>query len=120
MQADMETYIVLILKKGGSCMAEYANPEMLVLTQWVEEHKDDPGIAIVEVDVDTKAYDEGHIQGAVGWAWDSQLCDTVLRDIVPKDKFEKLLGDSGIDNNTTVVLYGDNNNWVRRLGTLAA
>lgn len=92
-------------------MADYARPEMLVPTQWVDEHKNDPGIAIVEVDVDTKAYDEGHIPGAVGWAWDSQLCDTVLRDIVPKDKFEKLLGASGIDNNTTVILYGDNNNW---------
>jgi thiosulfate/3-mercaptopyruvate sulfurtransferase len=92
-------------------MADYARPEMLVPTQWVDEHKNDPGIAIVEVDVDTKAYDEGHIPGAVGWAWDSQLCDTVLRDIVPKDKFEKLLGASGIDNNSTVILYGDNNNW---------
>jgi thiosulfate/3-mercaptopyruvate sulfurtransferase len=85
-------------------MADYARPEMLVSTQWVDEHKNDPGIAIVEVDVDTKAYDEGHIPGAVGWAWDSQLCDTVLRDIVPKDKFEKLLGASGVDNNTTVIL----------------
>jgi len=92
-------------------MADYARPETLVSTQWVDGHKDDPGIAIVEVDVDTKAYDEGHIPGAVGWAWDSQLCDTVLRDIVPKHKFEKLLGDSGVDNNTTVILYGDNNNW---------
>jgi thiosulfate/3-mercaptopyruvate sulfurtransferase len=80
------------LRKEDFCMADYARPEMLVPTQWVDEHKNDPGIAIVEVDVDTKAYDEGHIPGAVGWAWDSQLCDTVLRDIVPKDKFEKLLG----------------------------
>ena len=92
-------------------MGDYTNPEMLVSTQWVEEHKNDPNIRIVEVDVDTKAYDEGHIPGAVGWAWDTQLCDTVLRDIIPKDKFEKLMGESGIDNNTAVILYGDNNNW---------
>ena len=59
-------------------MADYAHPDMLVSTQWVEENKDDPNIAIVEVDVDTKAYDEGHVPGAVGWAWDTQLCDTRL------------------------------------------
>src|SRR3990167_7805218 len=92
-------------------MADYVHPETLVSTEWVEEHKNDPIISIVEVDVDTRAYDEGHITGAVGWAWDSELCDTVQRDIVPKAQFEKLLGESGIDNNTTVILYGDNNNW---------
>ena len=92
-------------------MADYVHPETLVSTEWVEEHKNDPIIRIVEVDVDTRAYDEGHITGAVGWAWDSELCDTVQRDIVPKAQFEKLLGESGIDNNTTVILYGDNNNW---------
>ena len=49
--------------------------------------------------------------GAVGWNWTTQLCDTLVRDVIPKDKLEELLGDSGIDNNTTIVLYGDNNNW---------
>jgi thiosulfate/3-mercaptopyruvate sulfurtransferase len=68
-------------------------------------------VRVVEVDVDTAAYDEGHIQNAVGWAWNTQLCDTVRRDIIPKDQFEKLMSDSGIGNSTTVVLYGDNNNW---------
>lgn len=92
-------------------MADYVHPEMLVSTQWVEEHQNDPNIRIVEVDVDTKAYDEGHVSGAVAWAWDTQLCDTHLRDIIPKESFEKLLGESGIDNNTPVILYGDNNNW---------
>src|SRR3990172_9924137 len=92
-------------------MANYAHPEMLVSAQWVEAHRNDSNLRIVEVDVDTKAYDEGHVPGAIGWAWDKQLCDTVLRDIIPKDKFEKLMGDSGIDNKTTVILYGDNNNW---------
>ncbi len=97
--------------RKGRVMADYVHPEMLVSTQWVQEHKNDPNTSIVEVDVDTKAYDESHISGAVGWAWDTQLCDTVLRDIIPKGKFEKLMGGSGIDNKTAVILYGDNNNW---------
>lgn len=92
-------------------MGEYAHPEMLVSTQWVEDHRDDPNVRIVEVDVDTTAYDEGHIVGSIGWAWDTQLCDTLLRDIIPKNKFEKLMGDSGIENDTLVILHGDNNNW---------
>ena len=85
--------------------------EVLVSTDWVAEHLNDSSIVIVEVDVDTKAYDEGHVPTAIGWAWDTQLCDTVRRDIIPQKEFEKLLGQSGIDNNTTVILYGDNNNW---------
>lgn len=89
----------------------YAHPEVLVETDWVAEHFDDPGVRIVEVDVDTSSYDEGHISGAVGWNWKSQLCDPVVRDVIPKAKLEELLGESGIDNNTTIVLYGDNNNW---------
>ena len=92
-------------------MASYAHPEVLVSTDWVSEHGDDPGVRVVEVDVDTGSYDEGHVPGAVGWAWDSQLCDTLQRDIVSADAFEKLMAGSGIGNDTTVVLYGDNNNW---------
>ena len=92
-------------------MADYAHPEVLVSTDWVAQHAADPSVRVVEVDVDTAAYDEGHIQNAVGWAWNTQLCDTVRRDIIPKDQFEKLMSDAGIGNNTTVVLYGDNNNW---------
>ena len=84
---------------------------VLVTTDWVAQHLNDPAIRIVEVDVDTKAYGEGHVPNAAGWAWDTQLCDTLRRDIIPKAKFEKLLGDSGIGNDTTVILYGDNNNW---------
>ena len=85
--------------------------QVLVSTEWVVEHLKDPKVRIVEVDVDTKAYAEGHVPGAVGWAWDSQLCDTVRRDIIPKDTFEQLMSASGIANDTTVILYGDNNNW---------
>ncbi len=92
-------------------MADYAHPEVLVSTDWIAENTNNPSVRIVEVDVDTKAYDEGHIPGAVGWAWNTQLCDTVQRDIVPKGAFEELMGGAGIGNDTTVILYGDNNNW---------
>ena len=92
-------------------MANYAHPETLVSTDWVAQHASDPNVRVVEVDVDTKAYDEGHVPGALGWAWNSQLCDTVRRDILPKAQFEELMASSGISNNTTVVIYGDNNNW---------
>jgi len=92
-------------------MTNYANPEVLVSTDWVYEHKDDPNVVIVEVDVDTTAYEEGHVPGAVGWNWQTQLSDTVQRDIVKKAGLERLLGSSGISNDTTIALYGDNNNW---------
>ena len=92
-------------------MSNYAKPEALVNTDWVEAHADDPSVRLVEVDVNTAAYDEGHIPGAIAWAWNSQLCDTVRRDILSPSQFEQLMLDSGIGNNTTVVLYGDNNNW---------
>ena len=92
-------------------MADYAHPETLVSTDWVAQHSKDPNVRVVEVDVDTNAYKEGHAPGAIGWAWNSQLCDTVKRDILSKAQFEKLMAESGISNDTTVVLYGDNNNW---------
>ena len=92
-------------------MAEYAHPESLVSTEWVAEHGTDANVRLVEVDVDTSAYDQGHIAGAVGWDWHTQLQETLTRDLVSKDSLEKLLGSAGIDNNTTVILYGDNNNW---------
>ena len=84
---------------------------VLVSTAWVAEHLKDPKVRVVEVDVDTKAYSEGHIPGAIGWDWGKELCDTLRRDIIPKAKFEELMGKSGIGNDTTVILYGDNNNW---------
>jgi thiosulfate/3-mercaptopyruvate sulfurtransferase len=92
-------------------MEGYAHPETLVATSWVEENAGRPGVVVVEVDVDTKAYEEGHVPGAVSWNWTTQLCDTVRRDIAPKEKLEKLLGESGITPQTAVILYGDNNNW---------
>ncbi|MGP0075016.1 MAG: sulfurtransferase [Bryobacteraceae bacterium] len=92
-------------------MNSYAHPEVLVDTDWVASHVQDAKVRVVEVDVDTRAYDEGHVPGAIAWAWNTQLCDTVVRDILPKRSFEALMTQSGIGNDTTVVLYGDNNNW---------
>jgi len=68
-------------------MADYAHPETLVTTQWVADHAADPNVRVVEVDVDTKAYDEGHVPGAIAWAWTTQLSDTLTRDILSKEQF---------------------------------
>ena len=89
----------------------YAHPEVLVDTDWVRQHKDDTNVKLLEVDVDTNAYDEGHIPGAVAWNWTSQLSDNVRRDILSADDLEELASKSGISNDDTIILYGDNNNW---------
>ena len=91
-------------------MADYAK-DVLVETDWVAERTRDANTAIVEVDEDTEAYARGHIPGAVGWNWKTDLQDPIRRDFVSSDDIAKLLGDSGIGNDTTVVLYGGNNNW---------
>jgi thiosulfate/3-mercaptopyruvate sulfurtransferase len=88
-----------------------STPDVLVSTDWVAQHLNDPGLRIVEVDVDTAAYEQGHVPQALSWNWTTELCDTLVRDIIPKDKFESLMARSGIGNDTTVILYGDNNNW---------
>jgi thiosulfate/3-mercaptopyruvate sulfurtransferase len=97
-------------------MARYANPEVLVETDWVNANLGKAGIKLVEIDVDTKAYDAGHIPGAVGFNWQTQLQDQVRRDIISKDAFEKLVGGAGISPGDTVILYGDNNNWFAAYG----
>ena len=91
--------------------AKVAHPESIVETGWLAEHLNDHNVAIVEVDVDTEAYEQGHVPGAVGWNWTTQLNDTLRRDILNKEQMQGLLGGSGIAKSTTVVLYGDNNNW---------
>ncbi|MEX2228856.1 MAG: sulfurtransferase [Dehalococcoidia bacterium] len=85
--------------------------EKLVTTEWVAAHRSDPNVRLVEVDVDTEAYSQGHIEGAVGWNWTTQLQDAVRRDIIQKADLETLLGQSGVGRGSHVVLYGDNNNW---------
>ncbi|HVE92991.1 MAG TPA: sulfurtransferase, partial [Actinomycetota bacterium] len=92
-------------------MGGYAKPQVLVDLDWVEKHVSDDAVAIVEVDEDTGAYASGHIPGAIAWNWKTDLQDPVRRDFVSAEDFAKLLGESGIDNDTTIVLYGGNNNW---------
>jgi thiosulfate/3-mercaptopyruvate sulfurtransferase len=89
----------------------YANAAALVSTEWVAQHGNDPNVRLVEVDVDTTAYEQGHIRGAAGWNWQTQLEDRVRRDIPTKEAWEELLGSAGISNDTKIVFYGDNNNW---------
>ena len=91
-------------------MSDYSK-NVLVDAGWAVGAIEDPNIRFVEVDVDTAAYDEGHIPGAVAWNWTSQLSDGIRRDIVSREELQKLLSDSGIGPDTTIVLYGDNNNW---------
>jgi thiosulfate/3-mercaptopyruvate sulfurtransferase len=97
-------------------MANYSNPEVLVSTDWVKDNLGKPGIKLVEIDVDTKAYDAGHIPGAVGFNWQTQLQDQVRRDIISKEAFEQLAGSGGISPQDTVIVYGDNNNWFAAYG----
>ena len=92
-------------------MAEYAHPEVLVSTDWVSQHTNDPDIRIVESDEDVLLYEVGHIEGAVKIDWQTDLQDQLIRDYIDKAKFEKLLSEKGIANDTTVVFYGDKNNW---------
>ncbi|WP_227134219.1 sulfurtransferase [Halorubellus salinus] len=96
-------------------MTDYAN-DVLVTADWVEDNldafqSDDSDHRLVEVDVDTEAYDEGHAPGAIAFNWETQLQDQTTRDILSKDDFEELLGSHGISEDDTVVLYGDNSNW---------
>jgi thiosulfate/3-mercaptopyruvate sulfurtransferase len=85
--------------------------DVLVTTDWVSDHLGDGAVVVAEVDENTDLYEEGHIPGAVKLHWKDDLQDPVERDLVEKDVFERLLGERGIDNDTTVVLYGDKNNW---------
>src|SRR6185437_10278515 len=84
---------------------------VLVDTDWVAAHLNDPNVRLVEVDVDTTAYDSGHTPNTVGWNWQTQLQRHPSRDIPTKEQWEELLSSAGISNDTHVVLFGDNNNW---------
>ena len=90
--------------------------DVLVTTDWVAQNLTNPKVKLVEVDVDTTAYDEGHAPGAAAFNWTSQLQDQVRRDIITKEGLEELLGNAGISNDDAVVLYGDNNNWFAAYG----
>src|ERR1700687_4827469 len=92
-------------------MSDYKHPEVLVSTDWAARNLNSPNLRLVEVDVDTTASDQGPIPAAVGWNWQPQLQDNIRRDLIDKSTLEKLLSASGISNGTTILLYGDNNNW---------
>ena len=92
-------------------MAGYAHPEVLVEPDWLEAHLTDPELRIIEANEDPELYDTGHIRGAVRVHWKQDLQDPIVRDWVPKDRFERILGELGISNNNLIVLYGDRNNW---------
>jgi thiosulfate/3-mercaptopyruvate sulfurtransferase len=92
-------------------MTGYANPEALVEIDWLEQRLDDPKIRVVEVDEDTTAYEKGHIRGAIAWDWDTDLHAPLGRDYVDQEGLSRLLQKAGVDRDTTVVLYGGNNNW---------
>jgi thiosulfate/3-mercaptopyruvate sulfurtransferase len=97
-------------------MADYAHPEVLVSIDWLKQNLKTPNVRIVEVDVDPKLYAAGHIPGAVGWDWTTQLNDQVKRDIISKEGWEKLNSEAGIKNSDTVVIYGDASNWFAAYG----
>jgi thiosulfate/3-mercaptopyruvate sulfurtransferase len=92
-------------------MANYVHPEVLVTTEWVDEHKHDPQVRMVESDEDVLLYHQGHVPGAVKIDWQTDLQDAIVRDYIGKQKFEELCSAKGIANDTTVVFYGDKNNW---------
>ena len=89
----------------------YVHPEALVSTAWLAQHSSDPAVRILESDEDVLLYDTGHIPGAFKIDWHEDLNDPVVRDYIPRDRFEALVRSLGIDDSTTVVFYGDKNNW---------
>lgn len=91
--------------------AAYAHPERLVSTEWLEAHLGEPGLVVVESDEDVLLYETGHIEGAVKIDWHTDLNDPVQRDYIDGERFAKLVGSKGISRDSTVVIYGDKNNW---------
>jgi thiosulfate/3-mercaptopyruvate sulfurtransferase len=92
-------------------MSAYAHPEALVETDWLAEHATDPNVRVFEVDVDTSAYDQGHVAGAIGLDWKTELQQRPVRDLISKEQLEALLSKNGVVPKTTIAVYGDNNNW---------
>ena len=93
-----------------------APSDFLVSTDWLEKNLNNPKLRLIEVSVDTGVYERGHIQGAVNFKWHTDLVDPVKRDIASKENFEKLLRQAGINNDSTIVIYGDSNNWFAAWG----
>ena len=92
-------------------MADYAHPEVLVSTDWVGAHADDPRVRLIEVDIDDRLYAQGHIPNALGWCWHTDLGDRIRRNLLTPLQFQRLCSRAGITQGTTVVFYGDHHNW---------
>ena len=90
--------------------------DFLVTTDWLEKNLNNPKLRLIEVSVDTGVYERGHIQGAVNFKWHTDLVDPIKRDIASKENFEKLLRQAGVNNDSTIVIYGDSNNWFAAWG----
>jgi thiosulfate/3-mercaptopyruvate sulfurtransferase len=97
-------------------MTAYANPDALVETDWLEENIGDPNIRIIEIDEDIQAYEKGHIQGAIAWNWFKDLHDPLKREYVDQAGLSNLLQNAAVDESTTVIVYGGNNNWFASYG----
>src|SRR5690242_18472768 len=89
----------------------YIYPQALVDVAWLQEHLADPGVRVIDVDIDTTAYEQGHIPGAVGFHWQKDLQDRVIRAPVGKTQLEVLLSRAGVNNETMIILYGGHHNW---------
>ncbi len=112
----MRSILFLTVLLLSSPLYALAASNAIVDTDWLAERLNDPGVRVVEVSVNPGVYEQGHIPGAVNLRWHTDLVDTVRRDLVAPERFEKLLSDAGIGNDTTVVLYGDHNNWFAAWG----
>jgi thiosulfate/3-mercaptopyruvate sulfurtransferase len=110
----MKHFVVIIILFAVSFV--YAASEKVVSADWLSEHLDDPNVRVVEVSVEPGLFERGHIPGAVNLVWHTDLVDTVKRDIISQEKFQELAQNAGINQDTTVVLYGDNNNWFAAWG----
>lgn len=96
---------------GNGKFAAYANPDVLVSTEWLADHLNDPGLRIIEADEDVLLYDQGHIPGAIKLDWHADLNDPLRRDYLNRAQFAELLSRKGISNDDTLIFYGDKNNW---------
>ena len=108
--------VVLLWALLFAAPAIAAPSNFLVSTDWLEKNLNNPKLKIIEVSVDTGVYERGHIQGAVNFKWHTDLVDPVKRDIASKENFEKLLQQAGINNDSTIIIYGDSNNWFAAWG----
>ncbi|NCW71351.1 MAG: sulfurtransferase [Proteobacteria bacterium] len=108
--------VVLLWTLLFAAPAIAAPSNFLVSTDWLEKNLNNPKLKIIEVSVDTGVYERGHIQGAINFKWHTDLVDPVKRDIASKENFEKLLRQAGINNDSTIIIYGDSNNWFAAWG----